>query len=888
MLKTTSRLACASSLLLFFLLPPLGQAGEADLRAERLNAGNWNQLHPGGPDAIAGNGDWALSNGTLCAVVSDLDHESGVTAFGGILVDLGHCGQRNDQWLMSHLVPNMNTRELVRPHSIHAGYGAGGAYVTVVGRQQGLRLESRYQLDTSTPDTLMLEHTVTRIGSGEALNTLGTMLLHPSRAITPYTVSTRDREYSLGFDWLAVDRSDRQVMLAAMHPADLQVLMGAEGLAAPVSYGVLLESVRRVGSRGEVTELGNFLITGSDYSMFAVLSEKPWLPNTKPGAWDMLQSKWMDLDPGESLVLRYRITVAPSYDVAAITDRHYTGGLFRGRILSPGARLLLFDDDNRPLTSVTASGEGHFVVRLPAGTQRVRGRLVGAAGSKSWSWTIIADDVHVGNLWLGDAALLGLPRGYAMRLTFVGIDGTPDPVFYDDFSGANSGGKPWPAARQANYLSLAGAPGDVKRLQMPPGRYRVYASRGLEFSVTETELTLAAGKPTQLEVDWPVRVLETPGQVSADLHVHSGISFDSALPLRERVRSFAAAGAEYLVASEHNRLVDYRKLVERMGLGDDIHVIPGVEFTGMAYTEATPFTNGHSNAFPLAVSEREFSGGLPPHEGLRLRDLAQWARQQSPPALFQLNHPRVQDAPDPGLAYFDHLGVGQAFDPSLPLTATVNSPLLEENAAGMRDVDFDLLEVLNGHDMALYRLVRQDWFSLLLQGLRPAGSANSDSHKSSTLVAVPTNYVSVPEGLSGERAEPALLDSLRAGRFFGSNGPLLNISLRNRLGETAGIGGQLVGAEHTLEVAVRAAPWVPVNKLSVYLNGELYARRDISAGGKAIISVETERDAFVVVEVSGVADERYSAVLPGFEPLAFSNPVWIDADGDGHWQAPGL
>jgi hypothetical protein len=43
-----------------------------------------------------------------------------------------------------------------------------------------------------------------------------------------------------------------------------------------------------------------------------------------------------------------------------------------------------------------------------------------------------------------------------------------------------------------------------------------------------------------------------------------------------------------------------------------------------------------------------------------------------------------------------------------------------------------------------------------------------------------------------------------------------------------------------------------------------------------------------VVEVSGSPDARYRAVLPDFVPLAFSNPIWIDADDDGRWQPPGL
>jgi hypothetical protein len=723
-----------------------------------------------------------------------------------------------------------------------------------VGIQQGLRLETRYVLGDEQRDSLLLEHTLTRVADGDALNMVGAMVLHPGRAITPYSLSTTTREYSLGFDWLEVDRSDEATMLAAMQPGDLQVLMGADGLGAPVSYGLALESVRRTDADGESSELSNFLITASDYTLFGVLSETPWFGSEKPGVWDLLQSRFMDLEMGESLSMSFRISVKRSTNITEITDQHYQGAWFRGRILTPEARLLLSDENGSPLTTLRHSGDGNFKLRLPEGVAKVNGRLVGSSGSKSWTWTMIANDVHVGNLALEPSALLALPRGHAMRLTFVGIDGTPNPRFNDDYAGANSAGEEYPSAMRANYLSLSGGTGDAKRAMLPAGKYRVYASRGLEFSVTEAELTLQAGQVAQLEIEWPLRVVETPDQVSADLHVHSGVSFDSALPLQERVRSFAAAGAEYLVASEHNRLIDYRQLVADMGLQDEVHLIPGVEFTGMAHTQATPETNGHANVFPLTYREREFSGGMPAHEGVRLRELIQWTREQSPEPLFQLNHPRVKSPADPDLAYFDHLGIGQPMDPKLPLTAAENSPLIEPNASGVRDADFDLLEMLNGHDMDLYSIVRADWFSLLRQGLKPSATANSDSHESHTLVAVPTNYVSVDDAASGDEAEQQLLQSLR----------------------------------DMLQVVVQAAPWLPVDTLTVYLNGVKHTELAIEAGDTASLRLDVNADAFVVVEVSGKADQRYSAVLPGFQPLAFTNPIWIDADADGQWQPPGL
>ena len=58
------------------------------------------------------------------------------------------------------------------------------------------------------------------------------------------------------------------------------------------------------------------------------------------------------------------------------------------------------------------------------------------------------------------------------------------------------------------------------------------------------------------------------------------------------------------------------------------------------------------------------------------------------------------------------------------------------------------------------------------------------------------------------------------------------------------------------------------------------------------VPLEFASDSFVTVEVQGdpLGEDagRYRAVAPGFTPLAFSNPIFVDADGDGAWTAPGL
>jgi hypothetical protein len=44
----------------------------------------------------------------------------------------------------------------------------------------------------------------------------------------------------------------------------------------------------------------------------------------------------------------------------------------------------------------------------------------------------------------------------------------------------------------------------------------------------------------------------------------------------------------------------------------------------------------------------------------------------------------------------------------------------------------------------------------------------------------------------------------------------------------------------------------------------------------------------VTIEVEGPAQGVYAELYPGFTPFAFTNPIFVDADGDGAWTAPGL
>jgi hypothetical protein len=89
-------------------------------------------------------------------------------------------------------------------------------------------------------------------------------------------------------------------------------------------------------------------------------------------------------------------------------------------------------------------------------------------------------------------------------------------------------------------------------------------------------------------------------------------------------------------------------------------------------------------------------------------------------------------------------------------------------------------------------------------------------------------------------------------------------------------------------LTVTAASWVPVDRLKLYINGKFDRSLPIAVNDRLEIPLSFKRDSYVVVEVIAEPGELYQKLAPGFKPFAFSNPVFIDADNDGHWQPPGL
>jgi hypothetical protein len=510
-----------------------------------------------------------------------------------------------------------------------------------------------------------------------------------------------------------------------------------------------------------------------------------------------------------------------------------------------------------------------------------------------------------------------------------------------------------------NFVADAGGSGQVN---LKPGSYMAVAVRGLEYTADVQYFSITAGATTNASFEVE-RVVDTSGFVSADFHIHSARSFDSSAPLEDRVVSYASKGVEVLVSTDHDNVTDYAAIIQGLGLGPVVTSIVGNELTGTipvppsALTgglDAYPQGIGHWNAWPLELINGARRDGAPPDELIppgiavdRLRgmdslkllgvvpdtaSIADWtvAAQAGIPGtpgahlplddeVVMLNHPRAGFAGTVVIGLFNGLGNPSGdpslggYDPTLPITAPPNNLLLIPSAypTGSNGVSFDALEIFNGPNVKAYLQVREDWFSLLKQGLNKAGTAVADSHRVVLENAgFPVSFVASSTDDPTLVNENELTQNIKALKLIGTSGPFIRVSVRGDDKQDYGLGEVVVATKNKvkLDVRVDAAPWIPVEEVRVYSNGTLIDTIAIPGGQVVGGSVrrfkrqlnlaDIDADAFITVEAGLALDpdgnplnpvlvDLVQQIEPEIVPLGFTNPIFVDRNGDGY-TPPGL
>ncbi len=449
------------------------------------------------------------------------------------------------------------------------------------------------------------------------------------------------------------------------------------------------------------------------------------------------------------------------------------------------------------------------------------------------------------------------------KVAFLGLAPTKTPYFRPD--NPIETGRSWESFKNSCY------PGeDGLEVFLPAGTYLAYSSCGPEFTLDQKIIEVLKGERLDLVfiID---KVIPTPGLISLDSHMHTRHS-DGTVSCEERIKSVIAEGVEVAIATDHNLIIDYSRPLQKLKLDGYLAVISGNEIT-------TPDVL-HFNAFPLQFRPEEKQNGAIDPAADEAAPLFQAVRQKDPDALLQVNHPRAGD-----LGYFNN----SALD-------------LEEAARALPgfSLDFDLLEVMNGpYYYASNNTAIEDWFHLLRRGYYFPLVGSSDAH---TIDRSEPGYSRTYVYYSGEKANrlnrSAFFEALRKGKSFATNGPLVELQVNKKAGP-----GDLVEAKTGvvgIKISVRSAPWVDVTEARLIINGERKIIFPIRAKESDILKFEQEisltfkEDTFLCLEVIGQKtlfpvlqqSSRSGLLEDGTIPYALTNPVFIDVNGNGKFDAP--
>jgi hypothetical protein len=241
-------------------------------------------------------------------------------------------------------------------------------------------------------------------------------------------------------------------------------------------------------------------------------------------------------------------------------------------------------------------------------------------------------------------------------------------------------------------------------MELEPGVYEIWASRGLEYSVDKKTVELSSGQSVQLTFNI-ARQVDSSGWMSGDFHVHGVNSYDAVVKHRDRVISFAGEGVEILSTSDHDYITDLAPYVHELGLEHWVATQVGLELTTVEL--------GHFLGFPYRY--REWQDG----QRVREQGAIDWTGK-TPDTLFDemralglygpddtvivVAHPR-----DSFFGYFDQYGLD-------PYTLEVKGTLFEwfppfvQNPLGNPQVfsgRFNALELFNSKAFDMVRTPSQ-------------------------------------------------------------------------------------------------------------------------------------------------------------------------------------
>jgi hypothetical protein len=401
-------------------------------------------------------------------------------------------------------------------------------------------------------------------------------------------------------------------------------------------------------------------------------------------------------------------------------------------------------------------------------------------------------------------------------------------------------------------------------LGLLPGKYSVYATRGPEYSLGKITVGLGVSGTAEFSLEL-TREVPTTGWIACDTHIHTlELSGHGDSTLAERMLTIAGEGIELPICTEHNQHANYSAAAEKTKTARFFTPVPGNEVTT---------AKGHFNIFPIAA-------GSPVVD----YKLADW------PTLMEA----MRRTPDVQVVILNH--PTDLHSNFRPFASTNFVSLTGRNLRGF-DFSFDAMEVINSGAMQTHWMEPYNaWFGLLNHGYKVTGVGGSDSHDVSRfIVGQGRTYIQCDDSDASKIDIGQACRSVRAGRAVVSLGLFTTISVNGRSRP-----GDMTSGKGRVRVEVFGPGWISATNVALFANGELIQQEQIakSAGIKPgrKASVEWQlpgrsSDYYVVAIATGpgvtapywAVARPYQPSSPHWDPLVIgsTNPIWIDADGDG-------
>jgi hypothetical protein len=402
------------------------------------------------------------------------------------------------------------------------------------------------------------------------------------------------------------------------------------------------------------------------------------------------------------------------------------------------------------------------------------------------------------------------------------------------------------------------------RIQLLGGNYTVFASRGPEYGVATQVVSVAKANPIDLELKM-TREVPTPGFVSCDTHVHTFTHAKHGdATINERMLTIAGEALELPISTEHNFLAPFNEPAKQARVEQHFTPVLGCEVTTK---------RGHFNVFPVVPDSR-----VPDFRIEHWPALMENIRATPGVQVVVLNHPRDV-----------HAGF-------CPFAETNFNAQTGQNLRGF-DFEFSAIELINSGALRTDLMqVFHDWFALLNYGYKVVGVGASDSHDVSRfIVGQGRTYIVCDDKNAGKLNVAEAMSNLRQGKALISLGLITTLKVDDRFG----VGDLATGLGQHIKVfaQVRGPSWVTADKVELFANGKQIAEHPIDPTTrveKMNVSwtiPKPKGDCHLIAIASGpgvrsphwAIPRPYQASSPKWQPrvLGATNPIWVDADGDG-------